>query len=237
MHLRHHRDRADVTCFDVRTFLSTHGAIRRIACALERVYVPAVEIIMHLQVILRPFVVPSQRPHRPRVIAMLVLRLSLLAGLASFSMTAALLYLVAYGLLLTTLSFFDAFHHTFEQFLVTAHTPVPMDGRDRTYEQANTFSNVISVWHPWVNALTLNFGYHNAHHERAAVPWYRLPALHAEVSGDSRRELMPLSELLRTFHVNRVRRILDQGYGAVGSAPKRADGFIGAHAVSFLTVV
>lgn len=237
MHLRHHRDRADIACFDVRTFLLRHTLIRRTVFALEWAYIPAVEIIMHLQVIVRPFVVPSQRKHLPRVAGMLILRIGLLAWLATVSMKAIILYFVAYWLLLTTLNFCDAFHHTFLQIHTDADTPVPLDGRDRAYEQANTFSNVVSTAHPWLNPLTLNFGYHNAHHERAAVPWYRLPALHAELFADSSAELMPLPELLRTFHRNRLRRILESDYGAVSSGPARADSFVGAHAVSFLTVV
>ena len=237
MHLRHHRDRADVACFDVRTFLLEHGLVRRVVYALEWAYIPAVEIIMHLQVIVRPFVVPSQHKHLPRVAAMLALRLGLLAWLASVSPQAVVLYFAAYWLLLTTLNFFDAFHHTFPQIYTDADTPVPLDGRDRAYEQANTFSNVVSTTHPWLNTLTLNFGYHNAHHERAAVPWYRLPGLHAELFAGSSRELMPLPELLRTFHRNRLRRVLDADYGAVTTGPDRADAFVGAHAVSFLTVV
>lgn len=237
MHLRHHRDRADVTCFDIRTFLKTHPTIRRLVYILEWAYVPAVEVIMHAQIIVRPFVVPSQRAHLPRVVAMLAVRLGLLAGLAMLSWKALALYGVAYWMLLTTLNFFDAFHHTFEQYFIDAEAPVPMNGRDRAYEQANTFSNVVSTTHPWLNLLTLNFGYHNAHHERAATPWYRLPALNRELFGEGRRELMPLGQLLRTFHANRLRRILEEGYGEVGSGPHRADGFIGAHGVSFLTVV
>lgn len=237
MHLRHHRDRADIACFDVRTFLLRNTGVRRAVYALEWAYVPAVEIIMHLQVIVRPFVVPSQRRHLPRVAAMLIVRIGLLTWLATVSIKAVILYFVAYWLLLTTLNFFDAFHHTFLQIYTEADTPVALDGRDRAYEQANTYSNVVSTTHPWLNTLTLNFGYHNAHHERASVPWYRLPALHAELFADSSRELMPLPELLRTFHRNRLRRILDADYGAVASGPDRADSFVGAHAVSFLTVV
>jgi fatty acid desaturase len=237
MHLRHHRDRADVTCFDIRTFLSTHQAVRRLVCQLEWAYVPAVEIIMHLQVIVRPFVEASQRKHLPRVVSMLVVRFGLLAALAAVSPKALVLYFIAYWILLTTLNFFDAFHHTFEQYFADADAPVPMNGRDRGYEQANTFSNVVSIRHPSLNLLTLNFGYHNAHHERAAVPWYRLPALHSELFGDSARELMPLSQLLRTFHANRLRRVLEEGYGEVGIGPNRADAYVGAHGVSFLTVV
>ena len=37
--------------------------------------------------------------------------------------------------------------------------------RDREYEQMNTYSNVTSLRHPWLNLLLLNFPYHNAHHE------------------------------------------------------------------------
>ncbi len=140
-------------------------------------------------------------------------------------------------MLLATLDFFDAFHHTFDQYFTDADAPVPMGDRDRNYEQANTYSNVVSVSHPWLNLLTLNFGYHNAHHERASVPWYRLPALHVELFGGSTRELMSVPELLRSFHRNRLKRVLDDDYGSVGQGPGRADRYVGAHGVSFLTVV
>jgi fatty acid desaturase len=237
LHLRHHRDRADVTCFDYKAFLQTRPRLRRAVVALEWAHVPAVELLMHAQVMLRPFVDRSQRACLPRAATVLAARAALFGGLALLSPQSALLYLVAYLLLLTALNFFDAFHHTFEQYFTGADQPVPMNGRDRVYEQANTYSNVVSVRHPWLNLLTLNFGYHNAHHERAAVPWYRLPALHRELYGEDSRELMPLSELLRTWYRNRVRRVIDDDYGGVGEGRGRADGFVGAHGVSFLTVV
>ena len=238
LHLRHHRDRADVTCFDYKAFLKRRPRLTKLVHALEWAHVPAIEIIMHLQVIVRPFVEPGQRRHRRRVATVLSIRVALLAAIALISPQAVLLYFVAYGLLLATLNFFDAFHHTFDQYFVDADTPVPMNGRDRAFEQANTYSNVLSGRWPVLNLLTLNFGYHNAHHERAAVPWYRLPALHRELFADSPRELMALPELLRTFHRNRLRRVLDDDYGYVGApGAGRADTFIGAHGVSFLTVV
>ena len=49
---------------------------------------------------------------------------------------------------------------------------------DRDYEQSHTFSNVISIRYPWLNLITLNFGYHNAHHTKPTVPWHELPKLH-----------------------------------------------------------
>jgi len=136
------------------------------------------------------------------------------------------------------LNFFDAFHHTFDQYFVDENEPVEMGGRDRVYEQANTYSNLVSARFPLLNLLTLNFGYHNAHHEKAAAPWYRLPALHRELYGDAALSVMPLHELLRTWHRNRVRRVMAvDDYGAPGQDGNRADSFIGAHGVSFLTVM
>jgi fatty acid desaturase len=237
MHLRHHRDRADVTCFDYKSFLKCHPAARRLTYILEWAHIPAVEILMHTQVIVRPLLEHSQRAHLPRAACVLVVRLALFGLLAWFSPQAAALYLLAYGLLLVVLNFFDAFHHTFDQYFVDAQTPLPMNGRDRDFEQSNTYSNVVSVRHPWLNLLTLNFGYHNAHHERAATPWYALPRLNRQLFGEAPRELLPLPELLRTHHRNRLKRVLDDDYGSVGAGHGRADGFIGAHGVSFLTVV
>ena len=237
MHLRHHRDRADVTCFDYKVFLRKRPVLRRLTYGLEWLHVPAVEMLMHVQVILRPFFERSQRAYLPRSASVLVLRLGLFAILAWTSLQAALLYLLAYALLLVVLNFFDAFHHTFDQYFVDAQTPVPLNGRDRAFEQANTYSNVVSIRHPWLNLLTLNFGYHNAHHERAATPWYGLAAANRELFGTAPRELLPFVELLRTLHRNRIKRVLDDDYGSVGSGKGRADGFIGAHGVSFLTVV
>ncbi len=237
MHLRHHRDRADVTCFDYKAFLRGRPVLRGLTYTLEWMYLPAVEVLMHAQVMLRPLFERSQREHRARALGVLALRSALFVALAWVSLQAALLYLLAYLLLMVVLNFFDAFHHTFDQYFIDAHEPIAMNGRDREFEQANTYSNVVSVYHPWLNLLTLNFGYHNAHHERAATPWYALPALNRDLFGDAPRELLPLSALLRTFHRNRLKRVLDDDYGSVGSGTGRADGFIGAHGVSFLTVV
>lgn len=238
MHLRHHRDRADVTVYDYKALLRRHPMLLRAVRALEWMHVPAVELIMHYQILLRPFTRPAERQRRTRIVVVLATRITLFAGLYLQSPWALAGYVVAYGLLLKTLDFFDAYHHTFEQYFTQDETvEVPLNGRDRAYEQANTYSNVVSLAHPWVNLLTLNFGYHNAHHERAAVPWYRLPALSRELFGESAPLLLPLRELLTTFHRHRLRRILDDDYGFVGTGPGRANDFAGAHGVSFLTVV
>jgi fatty acid desaturase len=237
MHIRHHVDRADLTCFDFKGLLRRHPGVRRTLQVLEWAYVPATEVLMHWQVIGRPFSTASQRRHLPRVAAMLVVRLGLLTLLGVWSLKALLLYLVAAALLLHVLNFFDAFHHTFEQYFVAPDEPVPMAGRDRRYEQAHTYSNVISRRLPWLNLLILNFGYHNAHHHRPSMPWYRLRALHRDLYGEQGGGMLPLAQLLRTWHRNRVRRVLADDYGAPSRGPGGADNFVGAHGVSFLTVV
>jgi fatty acid desaturase len=244
MHIRHHLDRADLTCFDFKGLLQRRPALRRTLQALEWAYIPATEILMHLQVSLRPLFVRSQRRYLPRVVFMLLVRGALLALLAVWSLKALLGYVLAQILLLHVLNFFDAFHHTFDQYYVEPDQALPMSGRDRQYEQDNTFSNLISRRYPLLNLLTLNFGYHNAHHHRPSIPWHRLPALHRHLYGDQVLAVLPLAELLGTWHRNRVQRVNADQYGVPGQAghapgqgPGRADDFVGAHGVSFLTVI
>ena len=237
MHIRHHRERADLTCFDVRRFVAAHAGVRRLLQVLEWAYVPATELMMHLQVVWRPFFVRSQRRHLPRAAAMLALRLSCLAALGLWSVKALTLYCVALLVQLHVLGFLDAFHHTFVQYFVEANAPVPMAGRDRQYEQEHTYSNLISQRHPWLNMLALNFPYHNAHHQRASVPWYRLPAFHRELYGDSAPAVMSVADLLATWHRNRVRSVRCEDFAMPMQQERLAEIFVGAHGVSFLTVV
>jgi fatty acid desaturase len=237
MHIRHHLDRADLTCFDFKGLLRRRPGVRRLLQVLEWCYIPATELLMHGQIILRPLFVPSQRRYLARVVAMAVARCALLTLLGLWSLKALILYGVAVLLFLHVLNFFDAFHHTFEQYAVAADEALPVHDRDRAFEHANTYSNVISRRHPWLNLLILNFGYHNAHHHRASAPWYRLPSLHRDLYGAERGGMLPLSQLWRTWHRNRVRRVYSDDYGAPSSGSRGADRFVGAHGVSFLTVV
>lgn len=237
LHIRHHVDRADLVCFDYRAFISRHPRLCQVLQALEWAYVPATEVLMHLQVIWRPLWVKSQRAYLPRAMGMLVIRLALLGLLAAWSLKALLFYCIAYALLLHVLNFFDCFHHSFENFTVTGDEPIPERHRDRAYEQANTYSNLVSVRHPLLNLLILNFAYHNAHHHRASLPWYRLPALHRAMFGTATRNVLPLRSLLGNWHRYRVLRVTAQDYGAPEPGADLASGFIGAHGVSFLTVI
>ena len=95
---------------------------------------------------------------------------------------ALALYFAAYLLMVTVLRFADCFQHTYEAYPIDDDTPLPPELiRDKEYEQANTFTNVVGLHSFWGNLLWLNFGFHNAHHERPIVPWHRLPALHREL--------------------------------------------------------
>lgn len=237
MHIRHHLDRADLICFNFKRLLQRHPTVRRILQILEWAYIPATESLMHMQVVWRPFFVRSQRRYLPRTAAMLAVRIALLIWLWSLAPKAVLLYILALVVQLHVLNFFDAFHHTFEQHVVAPDQPVSMEGRDRAYEQRNTYSNIVSQRHPWLNALVVNFGYHNAHHHHPSVPWWRLPALHRKIYGTEAQAVLPLRGLLRTWHRNRVQRVFAADYGTPQGRVRCADNFVGTHAVSFLTVI
>jgi fatty acid desaturase len=238
-HMRHHTDRADVLTFDYKAFLDrSPGWVPALVVALEFAYVPAVEFIMHGYVILLPFLKPERSRERPRVLTVVAVRLLLFGLLAWYSVKAVLLYLVAYIIMLHALRFTDAFQHTYDAFAVLEGGDIPNDKvRDRAYEQNNTYSNVVSVAHPWLNLLLLNFSYHNAHHERPIEPWHDLPRLHAQLFPGDYVQVLPMATLLKGYHRNRVARVLSEDYGVVGQGAGKADSFLGAVGVSFLTAV
>jgi fatty acid desaturase len=240
-HMRHHVERADVITFDVQGFLRRSPSwLRNTVLALEWAYIPAVEFLMRAFVLALPFTDVRKRPARRRIVLTALVRLSAFALLGWWSLKALLLYFLAYLVFVTVLRFADCFQHTYDAYPILDGESIPHDKlRDRAYEQANTYSNVVGLNNPWLNLIWLNFGYHNAHHERPTAPWHRLPAFHRELYPNDYAQLTPVRELLHSFHINRVKRILATDYGQVqapGTAG-RADGFLGAVGVSFLTAV
>ncbi|MEO8038386.1 MAG: fatty acid desaturase [Betaproteobacteria bacterium] len=238
-HMRHHLDRADVLTLDFKAVLERAPRwAARIVLALEWAYVPAVEMIMHGYVMLLPFLKPERASERPRLMGIIAVRIGLFALLGWYAPKALAGYAIAYALMLHALRFADAFQHTYDAFAVLESGDIPNDKvRDREYEQANTYSNLVSIAHPSLNLLLLNFAYHNAHHERPIVPWHDLPALHAQLFPGEYRQVIPMIELLRGYHRDRIRRIVADDYGTVGEGPGKADRFLGAVGVSFLTAV
>ena len=238
-HMRHHLDRADVVTLDYKALLARSPRwAQRLVLALEWAHVPAVELIMHGYVMLLPFLKADRANERPRLIATIVVRGALFALLGWHAPKALVLYAIAYMIMLHVLRFADAFQHTYDAFAVLEGGDIPNDKvRDREYEQANTYSNLASLSHPMLNLLLLNFPYHNAHHERPIVPWHELPKLHAQLFPVDYRQVIPMVELLKGYHRDRIRRIVADDYGQVGDGPGKADRFLGAVGVSFLTAV
>jgi fatty acid desaturase len=238
-HMRHHIDRADVLTFDLKSALNNGATwLRHLILALEWACVPAADLMLHAYVMLLPFLRPERRRDRSRVLGVLLVRAAAFAALAIWSVRAAVLYIVAYLIMITVLRFADAFQHTYEAFTIDDREPIPKDPR-RTpaYEQANTYSNVMSLRVPLLNLLLLNFPYHNAHHAQPDMPWYRLPGLHRQLYGAAYGQVLPMAKLLRPFHTHRVRRVVADDYGEVGVASAETSTFIGAVGVSFLTAV
>ena len=240
-HMRHHVERADVITFDVQKFLRAAPAwLRNTVLALEWAHFPAVEYLMRGFVIALPFTDPARRKLRGRMLAIMAVRVGAWGLLACWSIKAALLYCLAQWILIVILRFADCFQHTYDAYPILGDAPIPEDKqRDRAYEQANTYSDVVGLNNRWLNLIWLNFGFHNAHHERPTAPWYRLPALHKDLYGGDYAQVITVGELLRSFHINRVERVLSKDYGAVlpPGSPRRAERFLGAVGVSFLTAV
>jgi fatty acid desaturase len=241
-HIRHHVDRADVISFDFQAYLHKSPTwFRQAVLGLEWAYIPAVELIMHAYVIFLPFIVLEKHANRPRVITVLAIRSAIFISLAWFAPTAALAYTIAYMLMLHVLRFADAYQHTYDAFAVLQNDSIPNDKiRNHQYEQRNTYTNLLSIRHPWLNLLLLNFTYHNAHHERPVTPWYRLPALHQQLFANHYPQVLPMSSLFAAHHRYRVKRILSANYGNVVELPSGQldpSGFYGAVGVSFLTAV
>lgn len=232
-HLHHHADRMDPVSWDFRAFLrGLPAAARGVVFGLEWLHVPAIELLMRVEGMSRPFRRASWRGERVRMVGTLVVRLALFAALAVVSRRAAVLYLVAWMLFVVAMRFFDAFHHTFDLVVLPDYDTrfVPPPAWDRAFEQRNTYSNVLGFRNPILNLLVINFGFHNAHHAKPGVPWFRLPALDRTLHGADQAQVRPAWHLVRNFHRYRVRRLL------ASSLPEAPDVNIGAVAVSFLTL-
>ncbi|MBF0255274.1 MAG: fatty acid desaturase [Gammaproteobacteria bacterium] len=235
-HVRHHTDRADVVAFDFRPWLSRHPLVLRSLQALEWCYVPAVDMLMHALVLVLPFTLSGRRDRRRRVVVVVLLRLAFFASLAWFSPRVLMLYPLSYLLMLHMLRFMDVHQHTYS-VLESLEMPRGAEAKrhDRAFEQANTFSNLISQRHPWLNLLVLNFAYHNAHHQQPGMPWYRLPRLHDQFLDLNNSQVLPFSRLLSSYHRYRVKRIINGDPPGLDVRGDKASAFVGVVGVSFLT--
>jgi len=239
-HFRHHVDNADVVWFDYETFFADHPLSLRITRILEWFYVPAHDLIMHFIMVFTSFIIPQRHSQRSRNVAVILIRGSLFIALLVFFPKVALLYAIAYMLMMTILRFMDSVQHDYPYSLTLFEFGKPPRKGDFRWEQEHTFSNPHSLKHDWLNWFTLNFGFHNAHHDDMSVPWYRLPAKHREMFGTDPAAVIPLRAQLRIFHKQRVRRVVGnhEGHEPQGReylrAAQRAEVY-GGNAASFLT--
>jgi fatty acid desaturase len=240
MHMRHHGERADISCFDHEKFIrqAPHW-LRRTIFIAEWLHIPAVELLMQFQVMIRPFRDKQYHDQRIRVIATGISRLVFFGILFSINTWSILFYAIAWLCFLKALFLAEAFAHTYEMYYVSHHKdPVPREGRNAEYDRHHTYSNVVSQRFPWLNLYNLNFGFHNAHHDKPTTPWYRLPQLQAQLYAEGSPQYLPYREVMVSFHKNRTRCILASEHpSAVGEGQGRADNFLGVHGVSFLSIV
>jgi fatty acid desaturase len=240
-HFRHHVDNDDVVWFEYEEFFGRHPYVLRATRAMEWLYIPAHDLIMHFIMVFTSFIIPQRRPQRGRNVAVIVIRGSAYTALLLFFPKVALLYAVAYILMMHVLRFMDALQHDYPYHATLfEYVPPPHKG-DVAWEQAHTFSVPVSLRVPQLNWLTLNFGYHNAHHFDMQLPWYRLPAAHAQLTGNDPARVIPFKSQLRLYHRNRVLRVCNpqvdgypQGSDYLQSA-RVGRGPIGGNAASFLT--
>lgn len=242
-HFRHHMDNDDSVWFLYDEFLHRHPWLARMIQFFEWFYIPAHDLMMHFILVFNAFIVPGRELHRLRNVLTLLVRGGLFFTVLLLAPKAAILYMVAYMLMMHVLRFMDSLQHDYGANAILFVENAPSRFGGRSTEQLHTFSNPLSFEHEWLNWLTLNFGWHNAHHARPTLPWYRLPAYHKEhISGDPAR-VIPFRTQLKIYHRYRVQRVLHQG-GDLDGRPSpmqedylqavRAGEVYGGNAVSFL---
>ncbi len=239
-HFRHHVDNDDVVWFDYEAFFRRHPRLLAVTRALEWCYVPAHDLLMHGIMMLTSFLIPERRAQRRRNVAVIAIRGALFVAALVFFPKAALLYALAYLIMMTVLRFMDSVQHDYPYSTTLFDRGAAPRRGDSEWEQKHTFSNPHSLRFEKLNWLTLNFGFHNAHHADMRLPWYRLPARHREMFGDDPQWVIPLAAQLAVFHRQRVRRIVGNHDDHAPSgreylrAAQRAEVY-GGNAASFLT--
>jgi fatty acid desaturase len=231
-HIAHHVNRVDFSAFNLPAFInSLPSPLRHLILVLEWLYFPVISLLLQWRAITAPFSNYQRRDERLRVTLILAVRGLLFSLLGLVSLKSLALYFVAYISMITVLRFMDAFQHTYGVFPVG--TPLPK--LDYTYEQANTYTTLMSQRYWWLNLLLLNFGYHNAHHEVMKCPWYSLHELDKELSEKQKVHRLTLPQLLVNYHYFRMERIFNgQGQATDEQGNLQLDAFYGAIGVSML---
>jgi len=242
-HFRHHMDNDDSVWFVYDDFWEKYPWAARITQFFEWFYIPMHEFLMHFMLIFSSFIIPERRDQRTRNVIVILIRGGVFFTVLFFYPKAAVLYFVAYVLMLQVLRFMDGLQHDYGSNPILFEKDSVSRYGGRANEQAHTFSVPLSMKFVPINWLTLNFGFHNAHHLRPTVPWYRLPEYHREKLGWDTERVVPFKTQAKIFHKYRVQRVVHTG-GDLDGRPSpmqedylqavRAGEVYGGNAVSFL---
>jgi fatty acid desaturase len=233
-HFHHHVHHVDLVPFDYEKYVRALPRwVQELLVTLEWAYIPAFDLLLRWRYVIEPFQHPEKQAQRGRILMMLAYRGVVFGLLGWVSLKALLLYAIAYVGFLQMFRFVETFHHTYDYAVVGESFP----SRDRAYEDANTFSNVLTGEHlAWLNLLYLNFGYHNAHHHDMRCPWHRLPQLHHQIYGTQAKNLLTIPRMMSNYHRFRVDRIFSsQGDIVSENGSLNLNDFSGAVGVSLLT--
>jgi fatty acid desaturase len=135
----------------------------------------------------------------------------LFAAVAWWWPRVAVGYVIAYLMMMHVLRFMDMLQHDYGNNPSLFEEDPPKRFGGRATEQAHTFSNPICFRYDAPNWLVLNFGFHNAHHLRPTVPWYRLPAFYREKISKDPASVIPFRQQLAMYHRHRVCRVMHRG--------------------------
>ena len=242
-HFRHHMDNDDAVWWEYEAFFERHPLICRVTKMLEWFYIPAHELIMHFITMFTSFIIPQRRDQRVRNVTVLLVRGTIFLTVLVLYPKVALLSFVAFMLMVHVLRLMDSTHHDYgpNPTLFVENPPSRFGGR--ATEQEHTFSCPVSTRFTVPNWLVLNFGFHNAHHIRPTVPWYRLPAFDREKLGPENSRFIPFASQLRMYHRYRVCRVMHEGGPYDNEQTALGPGYLqackdvrnyGGNAVSFL---
>jgi fatty acid desaturase len=234
LHIAHHVKRVDYRV-DLKHWLKSQPMLRNLIVGLEWLGFPLVDYILRWRSMSAPFWLASRREERLRVLLILAIRGAAFAYLGWISLKALFLYGIAHVGMVHILRFVDVFHHTYHVLPLGAKAPQ----LDYEYEQANTFSNVLSLHYPWLNLIFLNFSYHNAHHHAMHCPWHSLPQLDRTLFQGNQSHYIPLYRVFWNYHHYYFHRMfsLDPGQVVVDEQGQYTlSNFYGALGVSFLVL-
>ena len=210
-HFRHHMDNDDSVWFVYGDFFNKHPWLVKNIEWFEWWYIPAHELLMHGIMMFSAFIIPQRRDQRLRQTMVILARFGVFFTVLVLWPKVALGYVIASLLMMHVLRFMDALQHDYDSNPILFEEQAPSRFGGRKTEQAHTFSNPISFGYQLPNWLVLNFGFHNAHHARPTVPWYRLPAFYKERISDDPASAIPFRVALRMYHKYRVYRVMHTG--------------------------